>query len=84
MASRSPGPSQMCSGRSSLRSPEAPLRRQTLRRMLWEMESAEAAAHSQEDEDHSADGHTWIEEPRRQTATVRPWVLGPLFCQPVA
>ena len=55
-----------------------------MRRMLWEMESAEAAAHSQEDEDHSADGHTWTEEPRRQTATVRPWVLGPLFCQPVA
>jgi hypothetical protein len=47
------------------------LRREALRRMLWEMESAEAAAHSREDEEHSVDGHMWIEEPRRQTATVR-------------
>jgi hypothetical protein len=46
-----------------------------LRRMLWEMEAAEAAAHSEEDEDHNAGGNTWMDapevQPRRQTATVR-------------
>jgi hypothetical protein len=32
-----------------------------LRRMLWEMEAAEAAAHSEEDEDHNAGGNTWMD-----------------------